>query len=284
MMIYMFTALYCEASLFIRHFHLKKIPDNTRFAEFYNEAVGIHLTVTGVGEIAAAAAVSSVCTKYAPAPGDFLLNVGTCARMTGSCGVFLCNKIIEQATGKTFYPDLLYRHEFAEEMIVTGMRPWNVADIRFASNPPGTLYDMEAAAVYQSGSYFCGPHQMIFLKLVSDQGAADAVSKEQVGHLMEAYAEPLCAFIEVLREIAAEHTRSAQGQYREPEALIETLCADLHCSKVMCDSLRQYMRYGSLAGIDVPAVTQGMYAEGLLPCRDKREGKQRLEELKRRLF
>lgn len=307
-MIYMFAALYCEASLFIRHFQLKKNPDNTRFAEFYNEAAGIRLTVTGVGEIAAAAAVSSVCTKYTPAPEDFLLNVGICARMSesggvtaqdrpgqncGDCenliqernrGVFLCNKIMEHATGKTFYPDLLYRHEFAEEMIVTGMRPWNGADIRSASDPPGTLYDMEAAAVYQTGSYFYGPHQMIFLKLVSDQGAEDAVSGEQVGHLMESYEEPLCAFIEMLREITAEYTRKAQGQYREPEALMKELCADLHCSKVMCDSLRQYIRYGSLTGTDVPAVIRGMYAEGLLTCRDKREGKQRLEELKRRLF
>lgn len=283
-MIYIFTALYCEASLFIRHFQLKKNPDNTRFSEFYSETAGIRLTVTGVGEIAAAVAVSSVCTKYGPTSEDLLLNIGTCARLTGDDGIFLCNKIMEQATGKTFYPDLLYRHGFAEEMIVTGMRPWDGIAIRSASYPDGTLYDMEAAAVYQSGSCFCGPHQMLFLKIVSDHGTADAVTEEQVGHLMEAHREPLCTFIELLRDITAEHARKSHGQYREPEALIEKLCADLYCSKVMRDSLRQYIRYGSLAGADIPAVIQGMYAEELLPCRDKREGKQRLEEFKRRLF
>lgn len=283
-MIYMFTALYCEASMFIRHFQLEKNPDNTRFFEFNSETAGIRLTVTGIGEIAAAAAVSSVCAKYAPAPEDFLLNIGTCARMTGSGGVFLCNKITEQATGKTFYPDILYRHGFAEEMIVTGMRPWNAADIRSAAYPGKTLYDMEAAAVYQAGSYFCGPHQMMFLKIVSDQGAADAVTGERIGHLMEVYRKPLCTFIEMLQDITAEHIREAQGGYREPEALTQKLCADLHCSKTMRDSLRQYIRYCILTGTDVDAVTREMYAEGLLPCRDKREGKQRLEELKRRLF
>lgn len=283
-MIYMFTALYCEASMFIRHFQLKKNPDNTRFFEFYSETAGIRLTVTGIGEIAAAAAVSNVCAKYAPAPEDFLLNIGTCARMAGSGGAFLCNKITEQATGKTFYPDILYRHGFAEEMIVTGMRSWNAADIRSAAYSGGALYDMEAAAVYQAGSYFCGPHQMMFLKIVSDQGAEDAVTGERIGHLMEVYREPLCAFIEMLQDITAEHIREAQGGYREPEALVQKLCADLHCSKTMRDSLRQYIRYCILTGTDVDAVTREMYAEGLLPCRDKREGKQRLEELKRRLF
>lgn len=283
-MIYMFTALYCEASMFIRHFQLKKNPDKTRFFEFYSETAGIRLTVTGIGEIAAAAAVSSVCAKYAPAPEDFLLNIGTCARMAGSGGAFLCNKITEQATGKTFYPDILYRHGFAEEMIVTGMRPWNAADIRSAAYSGGALYDMEAAAVYQAGSYFCGPHQMMFLKIVSDQGAEDAVTGERIGHLMEVYREPLCAFIKMLQDITAEHIREAQGGYREPEALVQKLCADLHCSKTMRDSLRQYIRYCILTGTDVDTVTREMYAEGLLPCRDKREGKQRLEELKRRLF
>lgn len=285
-MIYIFTALYCEASLFIRHFQLKKNPDNTRFLEFYNETAGIRLTVTGVGEIAAAAAVSSVCTTNRPMNGDILLNVGTCARTSGNGGIFLCNKIMEQATGKTFYPDILYRHEFSEEMIVTGMTQWdgNVSDSVSASHPDGALYDMEAAAVYQSGSYFCGPHQMMFLKIVSDQGTAKAVSKEQVEHLMEAYQEPLCGFVGQLRNIVSDHANRENRMSPRLEAMTLKLCADMHCSKVMSDSLRQHIRYFVLSGTDVRSAIQGMYEEGLLPCKDKREGKLRFEELKRRLF
>lgn len=70
----------------------------------------------------------------------------------------------------------------------------------------------------------------------------------------------------------------------EQEALYEKLCADLHCSKVMGDSLRQHLRYFALTGMDVDSVIQKMYGEGMLPCKDKREGKLRFEELKRRLF
>ena len=158
-MIYLFTALYCEAHGLIRKFGLARNPKNTWLQEFYNQEAGIRLTITGVGEIAAAAAVGSVCGACRPAREDILLNVGICARREGREGIFLCNQITEQATGRTFYPDMLYRHDFQEGPIVTGMGLWNRADDRPESGPAvpaGALYDMEAAAIYQAGSLFFG--------------------------------------------------------------------------------------------------------------------------------
>ena len=285
-MIYIFCALYCEASILIKQFQLTKNPSNTRFQEFHNESAGIRLTVTGVGEIAAASAVSSVCTKNRPTQGDVLLNIGTCARETGSDGIFLCNKIIEQTTGKTFYPDILYRYELPEETIVTGMMPYQADDDHTVSGmfSEGALYDMEAAAIYQSGSYFFGPHQMLFLKIVSDSGTVAAVSKEQVALLMEVYREQLYGVIGLLQKITAEYAQRAFCLYREQKGIVDKLCTDLHCSKVMSDSLRQYIRYAVLTGRDTEAMIRSMYEEGLLPCKDKREGKIRFEEFKRRLL
>lgn len=286
-MIYLFTALYCEAHIFIKQFHLEKNPESTQFQQFYNETSGIRLTITGIGEVAAAAAVGSVCTEYKPKEGDVLLNIGICAHMAGGDGVFVCNKIIEQATGKTFYPDILYRHDFCEEAIVTGMQSWNgekdsagmpIADLG------GNLFDMEAAAIYQAGSYFFGPHQMIFLKIVSDGGAAKAVSKEQVEHLTETYRDILFDFVGKLLMIVHGNTQKESCLRQEREVLTEKLCTDMHCSKVMRDSLRQHIRYLALTGTDYESVIQGMYQEGLLPCKDKREGKLRFEELRKRLF
>lgn len=278
LMIYLFTALHCEADVFIKRFRLEKIPKNVRFQEFYQEEAGIRLTVTGVGEIAAATAVSSVCATYEPQEEDMLLNVGTCSHIAGNHGVFLCNKILEQATGKTFYPDLLYRHNLQEEAIVTGMLPCNSED-----NFDGNLYDMEAAAIYQAGAYFFGPHQMMFLKVVSDQGAAAEVSKEKVHHLMETYQETLFDFIGGLPVIAYGDHRNAEV-LQQKEIRMETLCADLHCSMAMRDALRQHIHYWELAGKEYASVIWDLYREGLLPCKDKREGKSCFEEIKRRLF
>lgn len=297
-MIYLFTALYCEAYIFIKQFHLEKNLENTRFQEFYNELAGIRLTITGIGEIAAATAVGSVCAEYKPKEGDILLNVGTCAHIAGSDGIFLCNKIVEQGTGKIFYPDILYCHHFQEEAIVTGMLPWDQEEAvgtEWLSRKDTTdrvglpakisgraLYDMEAAAIYQAGSYFFGPHQMVFLKIVSDGGTAKEVSQKQVEYLMEHYQDLLFDWI-------GQFQRIAQGNIQkekciQQEALIGQLSMDLHCSKVMRDSLRQHIHYLALAGIDYVSVIQEMYREELLPCKDKREGKLRFEELKRRLF
>lgn len=290
-MIYLFTALYAEADLFIKKYHLEKNLENTRFQEFYQEKCGIRLTITGVGEIAAAAAVSSVCSTYKPNMGDILLNIGTCASPAGKEGVFLCNKIIEQATGKTFYPDLLYRHTLQEETIVTGMQPYNQEEYTKSvdserlsvENSSGNLYDMEAAAIYQAGSYFFGPHQMIFLKVVSDGGKAKEVTKEKVKHCMEVNQELFFNFIEKISAVTQESS-GKENAFRQEEIQMETLCGDLHCSKVMEDSLRQHIHYWELAGIDYVSVIQDMYRESILPCRDKREGKLRFEQLKTRLF
>lgn len=290
----MFTALYCEAHLFIKEFQLEKIPESTRFQQFYNETSGIRLTITGVGEIAAAAAVSSVCTKYGPKEEDMLFNVGTCAYRKGSGGVFLCNKIIEQATGKTFYPDILYRHAFKEKTIVTGMEPFDVVgmqpfetDEHCRQAKAERLYDMEAAAVYQAGSYFFGPHQMVFLKAVSDEGRAGSVSARQVEALLEGCGEPLIDFIRRFSRQASEGEREYSEKehlVQKSEELFKRLCTDMHCSKAMGDLLKQYLRYLSLAGVDYASVVQSMYREGLLPCKDKREGKLCFEEFKRRLL
>ena len=50
------------------------------------------------------------------------MQCGICAGAEQKKGVaYLCSKITEEATQKTFYPDILYRHPFPEAAVVTGM-------------------------------------------------------------------------------------------------------------------------------------------------------------------
>lgn len=286
-MIYLFTALYCEAHFLIKQFKLARNPKNTWLQEFENEEAGTRLTITGVGEVAASAAVGSVCGGYRPSQEDVLLNVGICARRGGTGGIFVCNRITEEATGRTFYPDMLYRHDFQEAPIVTGMTLWNRADDSPGSRhavPPGALYDMEAAAIYQAGSLFFGPHQMIFLKIVSDCGEAGEVSGEWAERLMEQYQEPLTDYIRRIERITWKSGCGEDRLRQKEEALFQKLAGDMHCSRAMGDSLRQYIRYLTLSRSDYMDVINNIYENGLLPCKDRREGKQCFEELKRRIF
>lgn len=303
-MIYVVTALYQEAHGFIRELELKKNTAYAPFEVFDNESAGIRLVVTGVGEIAAAAAVAAVCARDGADAADFLINIGCCAAAEGadSCcepadrdmdsgygeanaaqigDLYVCHKITEQATGKTFYPDILYRHPWKERELVTGMQPLQ----RAAAH--GVLYDMEAAAVYQAGIRFFSPDRMLFLKVVSDFGIAgqERMTAEALTGLLEQHVKEVAAFLTNLREAAdEEETLRNDGILQEDEAVLERLFAALHCSQTMRASARQYITYAALTGYDWKAELEEWYARGLLPCKDRREGKVRLEELKQVLL
>lgn len=320
-MIYVVTALYQEAHGLIRELELKKNTAYAPFEVFDNESAGIRLVVTGVGEIAAAAATAAVCARDGADASDFLINIGCCA--TGCCkpadrgmdsccaaanagadsgcetvdssmdsgsgaanaaqtgDLYLCHKITEQATGKTFYPDILYRHPWKERELVTGMQPLQRAAAQ------GVLYDMEAAAVYQAGIRFFSPDRMIFLKVVSDSGVAgqERMTAETLAGLLEQHVKAVAGFLANLWKAAdEEEALRSGGILQEDEAVLEQIFAALHCSQTMRASARQYITYAALTGYDWKVELKEWYARGLLPCTDRREGKVRLEELKQVLL
>ena len=304
-MIYVVTALYQEAHGFIRELELKKNTAYAPFEVFDNENAGIRLVVTGVGEIAAAAVVAAVCAQDGADAADFLINIGCCAAANAGADsgcetvdsgmdsgygaahaaqigdLYVCHKITEQATGKTFYPDILYRHPWKERELVTGMQPLQ----RAAAH--GALYDMEAAAVYQAGIRFFSPDRMLFLKVVSDFGIAgqERMTAEALTGLLEQHVKEVVAFLTNLREAAdEEETLRNDGILQEEETVLERLFAALHCSQTMRASARQYITYAALTGYDWKAELEEWYARGLLPCKDRREGKVRLEEFKQVLL
>lgn len=302
-MIYIVTAIYAEAHAIITHFHLKKDVSCVRFQVFDNPEAGIRLVVTGTGMIPAAVAIADTCRRAGA--GDFLVNVGTCAGIRGggalkeeksrpekeasgsggekSCGtgqIFLCNKIKDQVTGKTFYPDILYRHEFAEGQILTGSVPYTPDK----GEDGFFLYDMEAAAVYQAGLYYFGPHQMSFLKVISDDGEAEKITAEQVRELMAGNVERIAEYLNFLKEAGRREQESADFAKGVLEKEAELLCRDMHCTQTMGAALRQWIRYGILSGADIAGIREEMYRQGKLPCKDKKEGKLCFEEFKRRIL
>ena len=117
-MIYIFMALYAEAKPLIKKLDLKKINSRFKFTQY--ESPEICLTITGVGSIAASTAVGAVCASRDIGEMDILVNIGSCAGSASSLhGIYLIHKITDSVTGRTYYPDMLYRHMFKEAEIVT---------------------------------------------------------------------------------------------------------------------------------------------------------------------
>ena len=274
-MIYIFSAFYAEAKNIIDHYGLKKekSPEMVRFDVFANES--IRLVITGVGEINAAAAVSNIGGACGISPDDEILNVGCGAGFSSDIclgSIFLGNKLTEQMTGRTFYPDMLMKANFRECEIVTVARVLN-------EGCDSVIYDMEAAAVYQAAAFFVGPHRMHFIKLVSDAG--ERIDQSKITELFALQEDKICGYIDRLLSACAD---KAPMDDTQSSWNMDRLICDMRCSKVMGDQLAQLIKYCRLSGIDYKAVLDEYYTNGLLPCESKREGKKCLFELKQRLL
>lgn len=220
-MITIYCALYAEAQYLIQHYELKKATESRHFQIFFNEKRKIRLVITGVGKLNATVAMAEISTIYPPAEEDLMVNYGSCAAEGmlmpgegegggGACvplgSIIMVNKLTDAESGRTFYPDMIYRHPFTEGEVFTSAQVYTVdagardggttkvEDVGLNAHAEGyakvetaglnaqneeamkaeviapTVHDMEAAAFYEAGNFYYGPHQMIFLKVVTDHG------------------------------------------------------------------------------------------------------------------
>ena len=205
-MITIYCALYAEAQYLIQHYELKKATESRHFQIFFNEKWKIRLVITGVGKLNATVAMAEISTIHPPAEEDLMVNYGSCAAEGmlmpgegegggGACvplgSIIMVNKLTDAESGRTFYPDMIYRHPFTEgevktsvhvytadegtrdeeqmKMEAAGQTAQNEEAMKAEAAAP-TVHDMEAAACYEAGNFYYGPHQMIFLKVVTDLG------------------------------------------------------------------------------------------------------------------
>ena len=307
-MTYIFVALYPEAEPVIRRLGLKKERVEFGFDVYAGEETEVRLVITGVGMVAAAAAVGSILTYYHAGKKNIseitLINFGSCAGKGRVGEVYLCNKIIDSVSNHTFYPDMLYHYDFPESYVVT--EPGILKEGLDGLYRDG-LHDMEAAAIFQAASRILGPHQMSFFKVISDAGKGEELCVKEFSKTMEAGAEAFLRYLTEYRELnifegrqgedvcVSEVYRIENGRGKAGNVLadrkgeiceqeFEALCSQLHCSEAMRIAVRQCIKYWSLSGVDYRTVLRQMREQEELPCRDRREGKKRFEELKKRLL
>jgi nucleoside phosphorylase len=331
------TALYCEAEPMIKFYHLKRNNNINKFQVFDNEE--LRLLITNSGSITAAAGVTYISTLYPPESSDFLINIGVCAASDQSIprgSIFLCNQITEESTGRSFYPDVIYRHPFSESSIVTCCKirdngenqednrninqkkvqgnnqtevknqiqgnsqmevknqipgnylknvkdntQYNLENI-ISKTPPATmLFDMEAAGIYQAAAYFYQPHQVSFLKIISDYQSAEELSPANITEYMEKNMPEITDWFSRLKQ-----TELADNQVftAEEEDSIKKLAGNLQCSVTMEYKLRQMLHYHKLLHGGITEELKAFYRNTELPCKTKTEGKIYIEQLKEELI
>ena len=250
----------------------------------------MRLVLTGQGAWPAATAVSGTLAYYHAAREDLLVNWGSCGSNLPVGSVFRCNQIIDGRNGFAYYPDMIYQSSVKEAAVVTEPQIWKREtraedDIqKYHVRLQEILHDMEAAAVYYAASFYLAPHQMLFFKAVTDNGnerLSFGILEQRMGQAGMLLIQELNSLIEIqdLRNLNKKNLKSQKDAEEW-----EQLCLEFHCSQTMKLSLLQCIRYWKLAGVDYQEALEEFRASGLLPCKNKSEGKKRIEQLKARLL
>jgi len=189
---FIFVALPCEAKPLIEHFKLKKELSIHAFSIYRN--AHLCLTVTGVGKSAMAAGVAYSLALFPSSALPVLLNIGIAGHRTHALGsVLATDKIIDQDSGRNYYPQLVATPPCATHTIVTVSRPQ-------LEYPGESLYEMEAAAFYETAVRFSSSELIQCIKIISDNksNSIEQIKAAQVSHwirdalpVIEEYAQQL---------------------------------------------------------------------------------------------
>lgn len=286
-MIYMAVALYVEAEPLIKNMKLKRDSAYDKFQVFTSP--NVRLVLTGPGEIHGAAAVSYVCALCPPGRGDIFVNFGICGAAADipRGRLFLIHSIVEETTGRRFYPDLLWKHDFETAAIETVPVPATTMEGRRAR-----LVDMEAAGIYQAAQIYFMQHRMLFFKVAFDHpglaggshngSAAEPVSPEIVRQLCDDCIQPVLRFITRVEACGV----SAQSSAGDPLTQAVLLMSQrLRATKAMELKLGQYLYYRQLCHGDALDHAAQFLSDNDIPeCRTKKEGMFWLEHFRKSLY
>lgn len=175
------SALHCEASPIIDALKLKRDHDSSPFEVYRNDAH--YLILSGMGKLRAAIAATFALNSFTSLENLLAINVGVCgAKPTFPVGkVFLPNKILDHATGRVYFPDILLRHKFIEASLVTVDKPVLSANV---DTHDSDLFEMEASGFFEAGNCFLQSSQMLAFKVTSDHGVDTPLKKEDVTRLI----------------------------------------------------------------------------------------------------
>jgi len=154
------VAMPAEARPLIEFFNLRKSGSLSSSKVFAGE--GVWLVISGVGARAARLAVERLSSRTGPYVDRCWVNVGVAGHADHELGrAFLAAKIEDATTGRSWSPQVDFPHGLPTAEVRTVARPEQRYD-------EDVLYDMEAAAFYETAIRFSPREKVHVLKIVSD--------------------------------------------------------------------------------------------------------------------
>ena len=208
-MIHIFCALPCEAQPLIQFFRLTELKEFDLFRLYQSKNTQISLTITGVGKINMAAAVSYQHACIKTSPSDIWLNIGIAGHTSLNIGeACLINKIIDEQDNSTWYPQIIFKPPCETKTLITLNKP--------SSEYQDSLFDMEASAFYQIATRLGTAELIHCLKIISDNKnqPASSVNANKVKELVSTNCETIHTLIETLTPLSEEiHSVISDPEY-----------------------------------------------------------------------
>ena len=216
------------------------------------------LKVTGVGSRA-----RDIVDALDLKPYDKVLNVGICAGKNKGRG-YLINQVISMETGKRYYPDILFESGIKEMPLTTS--PGIVHEV-----DEGMLVDMESAFICEKVMKTMRPSDVTFYKVVSDSGV-DFMSAGEVSEMLRDHLPE----IKKIARLMLENYESRSYSF-----LPEDTADKMSLTWYMRNELKDIEHYCVVAGKEkeLTALLGKMEEEGRLPAKDKKAGREVLNEI-----
>ncbi|AJA48872.1 hypothetical protein CPAST_c28050 [Clostridium pasteurianum DSM 525 = ATCC 6013] len=275
-MIYFLTALYYEAKDIIFHYNMKKSMESTRFQVFKgkNEI----LIISGTGYIKSVAAVTYLLNCFGYNENDIFIDIGICGstRYELEKGkIILCNKLIDNCSKKSFYPDMLFKHPFNEGTLESFAQ---VVEQDKLEKIEGDIVDQEGAFVYQAASIFAKPHNIHIIKIVSDILNPQSVTPEKIERLFVDSMQSIYIWLEKRVKI---NFYSEDIITEEEYNVLKLLSENIKLTSSMKMELNKLSTQYEIRNGNVIELLKE-YTK--FQCKSKNEGKKIFEQVKNRLM
>ena len=196
-------------------------------------------------------------------PSDKVLNIGICAGHNKGRG-YLINQVISQETGRRFYPDILFESGIEEMPLTTS--PGIVHEV-----DEGMLVDMEASIICERVLKKIPPSSLTFYKVVSDNGT-DFMTAGEVTDMMREHLPEIKKIASMLLE---------NDMPCEYSFLPDSIAEEMHLTQYMRNELKDIEHYVVVSGREEEflSLLEKMRLEGKLPAKDKKAGREVLDEI-----
>ena len=256
------TALHLEARAILDRFKLKRDTASSRIPLFRN--ADICLAISGTSKVRSAVATTWLLSQFADLEGAAVLNFGLCGCRDPKIPVgelFVINKIIDAATGRSFFPDILFRHDLPERSLATYDRPVVENQLHDTCD---RLVDMEASGFFQAAASFLPPERILCAKLASDHLEGRRLSKQRLEPLLENRVGDLERILAQAEQLSIEPFRHTEADIAILKSLKEALALTVTQVHQLDDWARGYcIRNDSGLAILKPFLIR--------PCKTKQE-------------